>query len=149
MSGDKPALEAVLALDLLCLKGPDGGPLDAETHRQALSASLQRSEWASVHRDGALVAYGCLWPVADNNWFVGGLAIHPAHRSSPTIAALGRAMADVLKGLGPVTLRSHVRRGNVASLRLHRRLGFAVEQENERAVAFVAEAALILARLPG
>lgn len=143
-----PALEAVLALDLICLREPDGGALDAESHRQRLAISIPKSEWACLWRDGVLVAYGYLWPQAPGDWFVGGIAIHPKYRSAPMIAALAAAMRELVKRLDVATLRSHVLRTNMASLRLHKRLGFSVEQENERAIAFVANGADLVNRLP-
>ena len=148
MTSVRPSLEAVLALDLLVLRSPEGGPLDRDAHRAALETSIPRSKWALVHRDDQLVAYGYLWPLADQAWFVGGLAIHPSHRNAAVTAALGRDMAGLVKRLGVQRLESHVRRDNVASLRLHRRLGFAVIKENDRAIAFSAESEALLARLP-
>lgn len=145
----RPSLEAVLALDLMVLRSPEGGPLDSDAHRASLETSIPRSEWALVHRDGQLVAYGYLWPLADHAWFVGGLAIHPEHRNAAVTASLGRDMAALVKRLGAERLESHVRRDNAASLRLHRRLGFAVTRENDRAIAFSADSAALLARLPG
>jgi GNAT superfamily N-acetyltransferase len=144
-----PSVDEVLALDLLVLRSPDGGPLDPQAHRVALETSILRSEWCVLRRDGLLVAYGYLWPLADQAWFVGGLAIHPEHRNAAVTAALGREMSALVKRLGATRLESHVRRDNVLSLRLHRRLGFAVGQENDRAIAFSADSATLLARLPG
>jgi RimJ/RimL family protein N-acetyltransferase len=138
-----------LTLDLLVLRSPDGGPLDRDAHRAALATSIPRSEWVLVHRNGQLVAYGYLWPLADQTWFVGGLAIHPEHRNAAVTAALGREMSALVKRLGATRLESHVRRDNIASLRLHRRLGFLVTRENDRAIAFSADSAALLARLPG
>jgi|SRR5690606_10583531 len=144
----RPGLEEVLALDLLCLEAPEGGPLDAAAHRATLGGSFERSEWASVRRDGQLAAYGYLWPHAGDVWFVGGLAIHPNHRNAAITAALGREMAQVVRRIGAVRLESHVRRNNAASLRLHRRLGFTAIQESDHAIAFAADSEAILARLP-
>lgn len=145
---NSPTLEEVLALDLVCLHDPDGGPLDAKTHRERLAISIPTSEWVCLRRHGLLVAYGYLWPQGPGDWFVGGIAIHPKYRAAPTIAALGAAMRERIEGLGIATLRSHVLRSNAASLRLHRKLGFTVEQENERAIAFVANGADLVSRLP-
>lgn len=145
---DRPALEAVLALDLICLREADGGPLDAERHRERLAASIPKSQWAYMRRDGRLVAYGYLWPQRDDDWFVGGLAIHPDHRTAPVIAGLGGAMRELVARLGIKSLRSHALVGNAASRRLHQRLGFVVEKEDSRAIAFVAQGAALLARLP-
>lgn len=144
---ERPGLDEVLALDILCLRAPDGLPLDTSAHRHALAQSLQRSQWATVRREGGLVAYGYLWPLEDDAWFVGGLAIHPDHRTAPTVAALGAAMAGLVRTIGARKLQSHVLRGNAQSLRLHRRLGFVVEKENDRAIAFGAESASLLSRL--
>ncbi len=145
---ERPALEDVLALDILCLRAPDGGPLDAPSHRQPLLVSIPKSEWACIRRNNSLVAYGYLWRQTGDDWFVGGLAIHPHHRSAPVILGLGAGMRDLVGKLGVKTLRSHVLASNTASLRLHRRLGFAVEQQDERAVAFVADGAALLELLP-
>ncbi|UYN98497.1 MAG: GNAT family N-acetyltransferase [Devosia sp.] len=144
-----PSLDEVLNLDLPCLEAPEGGPLDADAHREALTRSLERSKWAHVRRDGQLVAYGYLWPLSDDVWFVGGLAIHPHYRNASVTAELARAMSGLVRAVGAVRLESHVRRGNKASLRLHERLGFVVTRESDRAVALRADSAALLARLPG
>ncbi|ODT70160.1 MAG: hypothetical protein ABS75_13690 [Pelagibacterium sp. SCN 63-23] len=144
----RPDLGDVLALDLICLREPDGSPLDCELHRERLAVSLPKSEWVCLRRDDELIAYGYLWPQADRSWFVGGLAIHPGFRTAPVISELGAGMRDLVRMLGIGTLRSHVLVSNTASLRLHRRLGFAVEMQNERAVAFVANGTDLLGRLP-
>lgn len=144
----KPTLGEVLALDLVCLRAPDGGPIDPVSHKTSLAASLDRSRWALVRRCGDLVAYGYLWPHRPETWFVGGLAIHPDHRNAAVTAELGRQMSALVRLLGAKRLESHVLRTNVASLRLHRRLGFEVDQESERAIAFVADTAALLHRLP-
>lgn len=148
MTSARPAIDEVLALDLKVLRAPDGSPLDAAGHREMLEKSLPRAEWALVRRKGQLVAYGYLWPLAGATWFVGGLAIDPDHRNAPTIAALGREMAALIARIGAQRLESHVLRTNAASLRLHRRLGFEVAQENDRAIAFGADVPSLLARLP-
>jgi len=146
--GEVPALEDVLALDLICLRKPDGGPLDAESHQQRLAISIPKSEWVCLRRYGMLVGYGYLWPQTADDWFVGGIAIHPEYRTAPVIAALGAAMRELVERLSIAKLRSHVLRSNTASLRLHKRLGFTVEQENERAIALVANGADLVSRLP-
>ena len=146
--GLKPHPDEVLALDLLCLVEPSGSPLDATAHRERLAISILKSEWAVLRRGGRLIAYGYLWQQAAGEWFVGGLAIHPDHRTAPVVLALGAAMRDLVERLDVRTLRSHVLRSNAASLRLHRRLGFAVEQENERAIAFCGDSADLFTRLP-
>ena len=146
-SSVRPALEEVLALDRLCLRAPDGSALDEAAHRASLERSAPRSEWAVVRRAGVLVAYGCLWPLNHGAWFVGGLAIEPRHRVAPVVGALGREFLALAHRLGVVALHSHVLRNNAASLRLHRRLGFTVEQENDLAVAFAAKLASL--KLPG
>ena len=143
----EPSVDEVLSLDRLCLQEPDGKALDEVAHRQRLEMSLSRSKWGLVRCSGDLLGYGHLWPAGSDEWFVGGLAIHPAHRKPPTVVALGRTIGDLLSIVGAKRLKSHVLRNNAASLRLHKRLGFAVEQENDTAIAFSADCATILARL--
>lgn len=136
MTAERPDLEAVLALDLKCLSAADGGPLDAVAHRRALEQSLGRAHWALVHRQERLVAYGYCWGEGPD-WFVGGLCIDPDHRNVRVTTELARRFLTLVEQLGVAQLRSHVRRANAQSMRLHRRLGFAVEQESDIAVAFV------------
>lgn len=143
----RPGLEEVLELDRICLREPGGEPLDMMAHRGKLEQSIPRSEWGSVRRDGQLVAYAYLWPLEKAVWFVGGLLIHPRHRTAPTVTALSRTTADLLENIDAHRLKSHVLRSNVASLQLHMRLGFKIEKESEIAIAFSADCAPLLKRL--
>ena len=137
----------MLDLDSICLREPGGHPLDIPAHRKKLEQSILRSEWGSVRRDGQLVAYAYLWPLVNSDWFVGGLLIHPRHRTAPTVSALSRATADLLENIDAHRLKSHVLRSNAASLQLHMRLGFEIEKESEIAIAFSANCAALLKRL--
>lgn len=143
-----PELAEVLALDGICLREVDGEPLDLAVHRERLLLSFPASKWAFVRREEQLVAYLYLWPLDEPDWFVGGLAIHPDHRRPSVLAALRRSVTLQLQALNIRRLKSHVLRGNQASLRLHRRLGFVVEQQNETALALSASCADILEYLP-
>lgn len=147
MTHARPGLEDVLELDRICLREANGEPLETMAHRRKLKRSIPRSEWAAVHRDGQLVAYAYLWPLENDDWFVGGLLIHPGHRTAPTVTALRRAVADLLSRIQARRLKSHVLRSNAASLQLHRRLGFEVEQESEIAIAFSVECLPLLKHL--
>ncbi len=140
MSVVRPDIEAVLALDLKCLRAADGGMLDAKAHRAALAQSLPRSHWALVYRADRLVAYGYCWGEG-GDWFAGGLCIDPEHRNGGVTAELALRFLALVEQLGVERLRSHVRRANAQSMRLHRRLGFAVEKESDIAVAFLITAA--------
>lgn len=140
----RPGLEDVLELDRICLREADGEPLDTKAHRGKLERAIPRSEWATVDRDGQLVAYAYLWPLENADWFVGGLLIHPGHRTAPTVTALSRSFADLLRRIDAGRLKSHVLRSNTASLQLHKRLGFEIEQESEIAFAFSADCACLL-----
>ncbi|GGL78602.1 GNAT family N-acetyltransferase [Wenxinia marina] len=131
-------VEEVLDLDLRLLRTPAGAPLDPSAHRAALERSLPRSRHAAVRRGGALVAYAYLWPLEESGaWFAGGLAIAPGHRSAPVIRELRDTVANLLRAEGVRVLHSHVRTGNAASLRLHRRLGFREVRRSDEAVACV------------
>ncbi len=132
-----PLLDELLDLDALCLREPSGGPLDLDEHRVRLAQSMKQSRFASVRRSGALVAYGYMWPLDSERWFVGGLAIHPDHRNASVTADLFGSFMRLVSDSGASELHSHVLSGNAASLRLHRRLGFTETQRNARAVAFV------------
>lgn len=146
---DRPSLEELLALDAVCLREADGAPLDLGAHRQRLAQTLARSRGAWLRRKGELIAYAYLWPLEEEgDWFVGGLALHPGHRRGTVVAELARTVLNLLESLGAVTLKSHVLRTNAASLALHRRLGFEIQQENEVAVAFTASVAEIGGLLP-
>ncbi|THV22909.1 GNAT family N-acetyltransferase [Peteryoungia ipomoeae] len=146
---DRPSLEELLALDAVCLREADGAPLDLCAHRQKLMQTLPRSQGVWLRQRGALIAYAYLWPLEEEgDWFVGGLALHPGHRRATVVADLARTVFSLLESLGAVTLKSHVLRTNAASLALHRRLGFEIQQENEVAVAFMASVAKIGGRLP-
>jgi GNAT superfamily N-acetyltransferase len=132
------AIEEVWALDAICLRAPDGGPLDLRAHRADLANSLHRSLITTVRRADALVAYAYAWPLGEDRWFVGGLAIHPGRRNANVTAELFARFGRLLRDAGVVELHSHVRLGNDLSVRLHRRLGFTESQRNARAIAFVA-----------
>ncbi len=131
-------LEEVLALDALSLREPDGGPLDLAAHRRRLEKFAITSRFATVERDGKLVAYGYIWPLGEGRWFVGGFSIHRDHRNAGVVAELLRSFADMVKDSDAAELHSHVLVNNVQSLRLHRRLGFKETQRNDRAIAFMA-----------
>lgn len=132
------AIEEVLALDAICLRAPDGGPLDLRAHRADLANSLRRSLITTVRRADALAAYAYAWPLKEDRWFVGGLAIHPGHRNASVTAELFARFGRLMRDAGAVELHSHVRVDNDPSIRLHRRLGFTESQRNPRAIAFVA-----------
>lgn len=135
---ERPGIDEWLALDALCLTSAGGGPLDLEVHRQRLTDTLEKASFTLVRRAGVLVAYGYLWPMSSGSWFVGGLAIHPAHRNASVTGELSGSLLAHLAELGAAELHSHVLKTNAASLRLHRRLGFAPVKDNEIAVAMVA-----------
>jgi ribosomal protein S18 acetylase RimI-like enzyme len=134
-------LDEILALDALCLRDPTGGPLDLGAHSAQLRASALKSSFATIRRNGNLVAYGYMWPLGEGRWFVGGLLIHPEHRNASVTAELLRNFLGLVYDSDATELHSHVLASNTLSVRLHRRLGFAEIQRDERAIAFVAHVA--------
>lgn len=136
-----PRLEELLALDLLTLRDHTelaGDRLDADTHARTLGESMAMCQVCSVRRDGALVAYAMLHRLEGDAWFVRAFNTHPAHRSAPVMQALMRQVGEVANREGIRELRSHVYRTNRRSLAFHRRLGFRVGRENDKAVEFIA-----------
>lgn len=134
-----PTVEEILALDLLTLREHTeraGDVLEPETHRATLARTLLVAEVVAVRKDGALIAYATLTPQEDGCWFVTGFNTHPAHRTSPTFRALFAQMLELAQRHGIGELKSHVYKTNRLSLAFHRRLGFRVTQENDKAVAF-------------
>jgi len=136
-----PTLEELLQLDSLCLREPSGGPLDVDAHRARLAQSIKQARFASVRRSGALVAYGYMWPRDAERWFVGDLAIHPAHRKAGVTAELFGSFMRLVRESGARELHSHVLAGNAASVKLHRRLGFTEAHREDKAIAFVSQVA--------
>ena len=129
-------LDAIVALDVLCLQDPDGGPLNVAAQRKRLEAVTLQARFALVRRNGTLVGYGYMWPLVDDTWFVGGLAIHPDYRNAGVTAELVRSFSAMVESSRAVILESHVLADNLASVRLHRRLGFIPFHRDERAIAF-------------
>ena len=143
-----PTLDAIVALEALCLRDPYGGTLNVATQRARLEASTAQACFALVWRDGMLVGYGYMWPMVDETWFVGGLAIHPHYRNASVTAELVRSFSAVVESSRAVDLESHVLADNHASIRLHQRLGFKEAHRDERAIALRASVAdLKLSRL--
>lgn len=142
----KALLDELLALDLLTLRDPvSGGALEPDAQRLRLQQTLTCCCCLAVRRAGALVAYATLEPQAEGQAFVRGFSLHPASRNAAVLGELLSQVAAWMGAHGVQTLHSHVLKGNAASLALHRKLGFAVQQENERALAFSADRAALLA----
>ena len=133
-------LDELLALDRLTLRHL------TDDHAAQLAASLSRCRLLTARAgDGSLAGYALLRPAAPGEVFVPMLNVHPAQRHRATFAALFHGMA-ALRLPSDTVLVSHVYLDNAASLRFHRRLGFAERRRNERAVEFAARLAEL--RLP-
>nr|WP_255769562.1 GNAT family N-acetyltransferase [Maritalea mediterranea] len=112
-----------------------GDRFERECHRQALKERFECAEIATVWRNDRLIAYSFIWP-KDDRWFVGGFAIHPAHRNAAILGELFRQVLECTNA-GPQThVESHVYKTNRLSIDFHRKLGFEIIQENEKGVAF-------------
>ncbi|MFM0645943.1 GNAT family N-acetyltransferase [Paraburkholderia bryophila] len=135
----QPTIDELLALDLLTLREHTelaGDVFDADQQRLRLQQSLNNSEVCSVQRAGKLVAYAMLRPESENCWFVGAFSTHPLHRTSAVVSELLAKVARLARERGIAEFRSHVYKTNRLSVAFHRKLGFQITRENEKAFEF-------------
>ncbi|MBV8466846.1 MAG: GNAT family N-acetyltransferase [Burkholderiales bacterium] len=136
-----PSLDDFLALDMLTLRDHTlhaGDSFDTAQQRAQLVKTLAEAEVCTVARAGNLLAYAMLRPETDGCWFVTGFNTHPAHRNAAVMQELIAGIVALAREHGIAALRSHVYKTNALSLAFHRRLGFAVTRENDKAVEFTA-----------
>ncbi|MDT9000005.1 GNAT family N-acetyltransferase [Paucibacter sp. APW11] len=141
-------IDELLALDLLTLREHTeraGDAMEPAQQREQLCQSLAQSRLCSVRREGRLIAYAMLRPADGMTWFVGGFNTDPAHRSAPVLRELFAQVAQLLQAEGASELCSHVYKTNALSLAFHRRLGFRVTRESDKAVEFRASVAELMA----
>ncbi|HEF5873571.1 TPA: GNAT family N-acetyltransferase [Burkholderia cenocepacia] len=134
-----PSVDELLALDVLTLREHTeraGDAFDADEHRAKLCKSLEIGEVCYVRRDGELVAYAMLRQEAGACWFVGAFGMHPLHRTYTVVNELLAKIAALASERRIGELRSHVYKTNRLSIAFHRKLGFLVTRENEKAVEF-------------
>ena len=147
--GMMATINEILALDLLTLREHTeraGDVLDANQHRVRLQTSLEDCEVCLVRRAGELVAYAMLRRESETCWFVCGLSTHPLHRTPAVMSELFSKLAELATRMGIVELRSNVYKTNRLSMAFHRKLGFHITRENEKAVEFFAAVATISGR---
>jgi ribosomal protein S18 acetylase RimI-like enzyme len=136
-----PSIDELLALDAVTLPEHTeeaGDAFDADEHREKLRRSLEVNEVCSVRREGKLVAYAMLRSESEAFWFVGAFGTHPLYRTSAVLTELLAKMATLASERGISELRSHVYKTNRLSIAFHRKLGFQVTRENDKAVEFFA-----------
>ncbi|CAB3673328.1 hypothetical protein LMG24238_02220 [Paraburkholderia sediminicola] len=134
-----PSIDELLALDALTLREHTeqaGDTFNVEEHRAQLRKSLEVSQVCSVRREGKLVAYAMLRPHSGACWFVGAFGTHPLYRTYAVITELLAKMATLASEQGIGELRSHVYKTNRLSIAFHRKLGFQVKRENDKAFEF-------------
>lgn len=125
-------VDEILEIDRLVLRNRNkvGSPeIDIAAHRLAVEASKAKSKYSVVRRDGKVAAYGYLWPLDEQMWFVGGIAIHPNHRNPSVFRELAQSLNDLIVRNCIGALRSNVFKENKASVDLHRHLGFEVTRQ--------------------
>ncbi|WP_429287623.1 GNAT family N-acetyltransferase [Paraburkholderia sp. GAS206C] len=135
-----PSVDELLALDALTLREHTeraGDAFNVDEHRVRLRKSLEISEVCSVRREGKLVAYAMLRPDSGTCWFVGAFGTHPLHRTYAVVIELLAEMATLARERGIGELKSHVYKTNRLSIAFHRKLGFQVTRENEKAFEFL------------
>jgi GNAT superfamily N-acetyltransferase len=136
-----PSVDELLALDSLTLRDHTeeaGDAFDVEGHRVKLQNALKVNEVCWVRREDKLVAYAMLRPDAGACWFVGAFGTHPLHRTYTVISELLAKMATLAYDRGIGGFRSHVYKTNRLSIAFHRKLGFRVTRENDKAFEFFA-----------
>lgn len=142
-------LDEILQLDLLTLRAHTelaGDQLQPDSHRAMLQASLQDAQLCQVRRHGVLLAYAMLRPLAGQHWLVTAFNTHPQHRHAPLLNQLFTALLEVAQRLDIRELSSHVYQTNHLSLAFHRRLGFKVVRENQKALEFHSSVVALLAQ---
>jgi L-amino acid N-acyltransferase YncA len=135
-----PSVDELLALDALTLREHTeraGDAFDVDEHRVQLRKSLEVNEVCSVRREGKLVAYATLRPESGACWLVGAFGTHPLHRTYAVITELLAKMATLASERGIGELKSHVYKTNRLSIAFHRKLGFQVTRENDKAFEFL------------
>lgn len=136
-----PSLDELLALDSLTLRAHTelaGDVFQVDQQRERLQRSLNDSEVCSVRRKGELVAYAMLRPESNACWFVGAFSTHPLHRTFAVVSELLAKVVSLARERGIAELKSHVYKTNRLSIAFHRKLGFHITRENEKAVEFFA-----------
>lgn len=134
-----PSIDELLELDVLTLREHTeraGDAFDVHEHRVHLRKSLEVNDVCSVRREGKLVAYAMLRPDSGACWFVGAFGTHPLHRTYAVMTELLAKMATLASERGIDELRSHVYKTNRLSIAFHRKLGFQVTRENDKAFEF-------------
>lgn len=146
-AGNAVPVGELVALDLLTLRAHTeraGDRLDPEAYRLRLIESLPVSRLCLVRRAGCVVAYGMFTQTAPASWLITAFSVHPGHRSVGVMRELLAGMASLIEVLALDEIRSHVYKTNHASIRLHKALGFAVQQENDKAYEFLVPVAYLL-----
>ncbi|MGI4984547.1 MAG: GNAT family N-acetyltransferase [Janthinobacterium lividum] len=139
----------ILELDLLTLQAHTeraGDVVDADLHRARVQDMLETCTVCPVYRAGRLVAYAALVPESASCWFVRGFNTHPSHRTSAVMGELLSKLSELARQREIVELRTHVYKTNALSMAFHKKLGFHITRENEKAVEFFAVVAMIRER---
>ncbi len=69
---------------------------------------------------------------------MGGFSTHPLYRTPAVVSELLAKVARLARERGIAELRSHVYKTNRLSIAFHRKLGFQITRENEKAIEFFA-----------
>jgi ribosomal protein S18 acetylase RimI-like enzyme len=134
-----PTVDELLALDSLTLRAHTeqaGDAFDLDEHRVKLQKALEVNEVCSVRRESKLVAYAMLRPDVGACWFVGAFGTHPLYRTYAVVSELLAKIATLAHDRGIGEFRSHVYKTNRLSIAFHRKLGFHVTRENDKAFEF-------------
>jgi ribosomal protein S18 acetylase RimI-like enzyme len=93
----------------------------------------------TVQREGVVVAYAMYFAKQLGEWFVLMLNVHPDRRDAAVMRELTGQSMRLFASHSVGRIVSHVYKTNRLSMNFHRRLGFAIAHENDKAVEFATE----------
>ena len=125
-----------------------GGVFDSEKRRTGISDEICKGAvFITIERANRVAAYLEYSPESNGDIYVKSLQIHPDYQGRAMIRQLLRRVYFQMNGLALAKIKSSVHRANVASLALHRKLGFKAVELNEEKIWFEIDGADLVQRL--
>ncbi|WP_374354251.1 GNAT family N-acetyltransferase [Chitinimonas sp.] len=141
----KTLIEQLAALDELTLSQhtEQAGDHFCRAQREIELAQQfdEQHHLVAIARAGKVVAYAMYRAKQLGEWFVLMLNVHPECRDASVMRELSFKSLQLFRQHTVERLVSHVYKTNRLSMNFHHRLGFAINQENDKAVEFVTELA--------
>ena len=141
----------IIALDRLnmeCHIQASGCAFDPVRRSNGLSQELKEgAEVLEVRRNSTLVAYLEYLPIRDGVIRVPSIQVHPMFHGTSVLRSLLSSAASKMSGWPEATLQSKVHLTNVASIRLHQKLGFSQVSSNNSGIVFETSLVKLRSRL--